>query len=165
MIVVADAGPIIHLSLVNKANLFALLYRWVLVPTEVYEEVVVAGAGLPGSLELAQATWSEIVAEPVEEDVVPGLKAQLGAGEAAAIFHAITRRADLILSDDRQARKAARNLSFRVKGTLGILLEAKRRGHVVEVAPSLVELRSRGTWISDELMARVLLEAGEREPG
>src|SRR6202035_2509371 len=33
VIVVADAGPIIHLSLVNKANLFALLYRWVLVPT------------------------------------------------------------------------------------------------------------------------------------
>ncbi|MEI7894178.1 MAG: hypothetical protein WCI05_13880 [Myxococcales bacterium] len=47
MIVVADAGPLIHLSAIGQLELLRRLSPQVLVPRAVLEEVVVVGAGLP----------------------------------------------------------------------------------------------------------------------
>ena len=57
MIVVSDAGPIIHLSLIGRIDLLPILYGRVLIPDLVYREVVQAGEGLPGSSELRDAEW------------------------------------------------------------------------------------------------------------
>lgn len=43
MIIVADAGPLIYLSAVGKFELLRELYRSLVVPATVYEEVVVRG--------------------------------------------------------------------------------------------------------------------------
>lgn len=49
MIVVADSGPIIALSAVGRLDLLAALYQRIVVPQQVYDEVVVKGAGLPAA--------------------------------------------------------------------------------------------------------------------
>jgi len=51
VIVVPDAGPLIYLAGAGKLDLLARLYDRVVVPLVVYEEIVVAGAGLVGAAE------------------------------------------------------------------------------------------------------------------
>jgi len=161
LIVVADAGPIIHLSLIGHLNLIPALFGRVVVPRRVYEEVVQTERELPGSEELRNATWADLHEADVRPELSRLLESHLDSGEAAAIALALDLGADLVLSDDRQARLAAERLELRVRGTLGILLEARRQGRVPELAPLLIELRSKGVWLSGKLIERVLQEAGE----
>lgn len=161
MIVVADSGPIIHLSLIGRIDLLPALYGQILVPGLVYEEVVQHGASLPGSAELHEAGWASRVEPDTDSNLFGVLRAQLDPGETAAICVAVERGADLILSDDRPARLTATRLGIEVKGTLGVLVEAKRRGKLEAIAPALAALKQGGTWLSDQLVERILADAGE----
>lgn len=161
MIVVADAGPIIHLSLIGQLDLIPALFGRVVVPRQVYEEVVQTASEMPGSEELRNAIWADVYESDIRPEISRLLEIHLDSGEAAAIALALDLGADLVLSDDRQARLAAERLAFRVQGTLGILLQAHRQGQISELASLLVELRSKGVWLSDKLIERVLREAGE----
>jgi uncharacterized protein len=161
MIVVADAGPLIHLSLIDRIDLLPAIYGRVLIPDLVYQEVVTAGAGLAGSTETANAAWIDIEPHDPHADLFTLLRSQLDPGEAAAVWLAVGRRADWVLSDDRQARLAAERLGIRVRGSLGILVEAKRQGLVPSVAPLLRDLLTKGVWLSEELIARILRELDE----
>jgi predicted nucleic acid-binding protein len=165
VIVVTDAGPIIHLSLVGLLRLLPTLYQHVLVPDLVYKEVVVDGDMLPGSPELRQAQWIEVVSQDPGAPLFQLLRAQLDPGEAAAISLAVARKPALVLSDDRPARLMAEQLGLTVRGTLGVLVEAKRHGEIAEVAPVVAELRHQGVWLSDGLVLRILDEVGERGQG
>jgi predicted nucleic acid-binding protein len=161
LIVVADAGPIIHLSLVGRLDLLPTLYGRVLVPSLVYAEVVREGEGLPGSEELRTADWIDVVEHDPAISLFRRLQRHLHNGEAAALAVAVSRGATLVLTDDRDARLAARGLSLAIRGTLGILAEAKRRDLVPALAPLLFELKTCGVWLSDDLISQVLREAGE----
>jgi predicted nucleic acid-binding protein len=165
VIVVTDAGPIIHLSQIHLLKLLPTLYEQILVPDLVYREVVVDGDLLPGSAELRRAKWIELVPHDPGAPLFQLLRSQLDPGEAAAIWLAAERKAALILSDDRPARLAAEQLGVAVRGTLGVLVEAKRRGEIPELAPVIGELRSQGVWLSERLVERVLAEVGERDLG
>ena len=131
MIVVPDAGPLIYLAGVGRLELLKTLFARVVVPKVVYDEVVVAGAGLLGAAEVAAAAWSEVE----DADVEPSLAVLLDAGEAAAIPLA-GRLGATLLCDDADARAIARQRGLAVVGTLGVLLRAKRAGHVEAIAQS-----------------------------
>jgi uncharacterized protein len=161
VIVVTDAGPIIHLSQIRLLRLLPSLYEQILIPDLVYREVVVEGDALPGSAELREAEWVQQVPHDPEASLFQLLRTQLDPGEAAAIWLAMERKAALVLSDDRPARLAAEQLGIAVRGTLGILVEAKRRGEIPEIAPIIGELKSQGVWLSERLVERVLAEVGE----
>jgi predicted nucleic acid-binding protein len=81
VIVVPDAGPLIYLGGAGELDLLRKLYDEVVVPRVVYDEVVLAGAGLSGAQEVAAASWLRV------EDMAPDptLAATLDRGEAAAI--------------------------------------------------------------------------------
>lgn len=163
LIVVADAGPLIHLSILDKIDLLPTLHGRIVIPDLVYHEVVTAGEGLAGSREVREVDWIEVVEHDPKADLFRLLEGPLDPGEAAAIWVATDRKAGLILSDDRKARYAAERLGFKVQGTLGILVEAKRRGLLSTLAPLLHQLREKGVWLSRELMDRALWEAGEAD--
>jgi hypothetical protein len=55
VIVVADSTPLIILAKLCLLDLLPRLYTKIYVSREVYEEVVVAGAGLPGAAAVASA--------------------------------------------------------------------------------------------------------------
>lgn len=161
MIVVADAGPIIHLSRIGHLDLIPFLYGRIVVPRQVYDEVVRSEGSPPGSEELRQAAWVSIEERKVLSKVSRLLEGHLDQGEAAALALALDLKADLILSDDRQARIASERLGFQVRGTLGILLESKRQDRIPALAPLLHALRAEGVWLSRELISLILKEAGE----
>ena len=66
--IVGDSSPLISLSLIGQLELLPKLYRRVLVPPAVWEEMTVKGAGLPGAKAVSELTWLEIQA-PAPRDV------------------------------------------------------------------------------------------------
>jgi predicted nucleic acid-binding protein len=67
----------------------------------------------------------------------------------------------LLLLDERRGRAVAGRFGLRVVGLLGVLLDAKQRGLILEVKPLLEALRHAGFHISQELFDRVVQAAGE----
>ena len=161
MTVVADAGPLIHLSLVGRIDLLPLLYGRILIPDLVHQEVVQKGEGLAGSAEISVADWIDVSPHDPGAHLFRLLRADLDPGEAAALWLAVERRSEWVLSDDRPARLAAERLGLRVRGSLGILAEAKRRGLLPTVVPLLHELKAKGVWLSEDLIQKVLRDLGE----
>jgi predicted nucleic acid-binding protein len=98
VIVVPDAGPLIYLAGAERLDVLARLFDRVVVPRVVYEEIVVAGAGLMGSAAVSAASWIEIADAP--PDAL--LARTLDRGEAAAIPLA-ERLAATLLCDDAAA--------------------------------------------------------------
>lgn len=161
MITVADAGPLIHLAAIGRIDLLDRLFERVLVPQAVYHEVVVRGAGLPGSVEVATAGWVEVASVQRLDLVEALLGSGLHRGESEAIALAVERSSDLLLIDERQGRLTARNMGIPVIGTLGVLVAAKENRAIEAVGPLIEALRGAGLWLSDELVARVLGQVGE----
>lgn len=158
MIVVPDAGPLIYLAGTDNLELLRLLFGRVVTPRLVHSEVVVAGAGLLGASEVAQATWIEIE----DSDPDPTLMVLLDVGEAAAIPLA-ERLGATLLCDDGDARKIARDRGLTIIGTLGVLLRAKRAGHLSAIAPIVSRMASVGMFISPAILSQLLDAAGESD--
>lgn len=159
MTVVADAGPLIYLAGAGQLALLPQLYDRVMTPRLVFDEIVVAGAGLLGAREVAAATWLVLEDAPPS----PELLRTLGRGEAAAIPLAERLQATM-LCDDAAARVAARRRGLHVVGTLGVLLLAKDRRLLPSVGAVIEAMRDHGCYVADALVHEVLAAAGEPPP-
>lgn len=158
MIVVADAGPLIALGRIGRLELLLALYGEVVVPGAVWNEIVVAGGERAGAAAVRDARWIEQVAVDEADELFASLRTTLDAGESAAICLASRQNADLILLDERKGRAIAKRLGLRVKGTLGVLVSARRLGALEAVAPAIRALELSGIYIAPTL-ARAILEA------
>ena len=163
-LVVCDAGPLIHLDEVGCLDLLAD-FPVVLVPEEVWREVQ---RHRPSVLGQSIVTLRQLTPT---QPVPPALAAMarllaLHAGEMEALRVALEHDPALLLTDDTAARLAARNLSIRAHGTLGILLRAIRRGQRSrdELIEVLRELPQKSTLhLKRSLLDDVIREA-ERLP-
>lgn len=120
MIVVSDSSPLITLARIECFDLLRELYGRIYISTEVHAEVAVAGAGLPGAFRTAQADWIEV--KPVQDAASLAssfTRYRLGAGELSAIALARELSADLVLIDDRRARRHAVDQGLAVIGCVG----------------------------------------------
>ncbi|MEA3349613.1 MAG: DUF3368 domain-containing protein [Chloroflexota bacterium] len=160
MIVVSDATPLIGLVKIGRLELLRELFDTIRIPGSVYAEVVTNARKRPGALEISQTAWI-ITQAPVDRTKVDYLRADLDAGEAAALVLAEELSADWILLDETKARLAADLLGLRYIGTIGLLLLAKRMGKVKMIRPLLDELREKKFYISDRVYQIALRHAGE----
>ncbi len=126
---VVNSTPLISLSLVGHLALLKVLFDEIYIPASVYKEVVQKGRGRPGSQEIAQANWLT-VRKPEAVSPLPPELLGLDQGELDVIILAQEIEADWVLIDEKLARKIAKAVELRVKGTLGILLVAYRTGHL-----------------------------------
>ncbi|MEX2299470.1 MAG: hypothetical protein WD733_00965 [Bryobacterales bacterium] len=145
MTVVSDASPLIALARVGQLGLLSAFYGRVLIAAEVYDEVTVAGHGLPGAEEVRRASWIE-TAKPAAEpnSVLRRALEGLGAGERGTILLAHTISADLVLVDDAKARRAARQAGLTVLGCLGVLEAAARKTLILDLRQTYRELLGHG---------------------
>lgn len=133
-----------------------------------------------GEMELLPKIFNEIWVTPeVEQEFNPTLSAWIlvkrvqdqalkaefenvvDPGEASAIALAVETPGSRLLLDDKKGRKLAaqRNLPF--IGTLGLLLEAKEKGVILEIRSYLEKLEAADFWISEEVKKEVIKKAGE----
>jgi predicted nucleic acid-binding protein len=159
-VVVVNSTPIITLTIVGQLSLLQNLYGTVLIPLAVEHEVLAGGQSRAGAPQLAAAPWIQAVKlkDPRRVDLL----SDLDRGEAEVIALAQERDADLVVIDERLGRRHARRLGLPLTGTLGVLLKAKGRGLIPEIAPSLRAIRQEGAWLGDELVEKALEMADER---
>jgi predicted nucleic acid-binding protein len=60
VIVVSDSSPLIALAKIDFFDLVQKLYGTLIISSEVYGEVVVSGARLPGAAETSMSPWIEV---------------------------------------------------------------------------------------------------------
>lgn len=98
---------------------------------------------------------------PTAIDRVEELLHELQRGEAEAIALAEELGADLLI-DEKAGRKVAIRLGLRVTGVVGLLVEAKHKGHIPAVLPMLERLRDDlGFYLSPKLFEDVRRDAQE----
>ena len=158
-LVVVNTTPIIALSLIGKLDLMRSIYGQVVVPLAVEAEVLAGGRDGIGRTELREASWLRVTSlqDPRRADLL----ADLDQGEAEVLALAQELNADLVIIDERLARLHAKRLGLTLTGTLGILLRAKRLGHVKAVAPLIDRLRQGGIRLSEMIVSEVLALADE----
>jgi predicted nucleic acid-binding protein len=139
IVVVADTSPLNYLIQISCDRILPALYERVHVPGAVVEEL-----RHPATV-AAVRTWlarmpSWLVVEHVEEPADPALS-RLDEGERQAIQLAQRASADLVLMDERLGVRIARARGLAVTGTLGVLLQAARRG-LIDIERSLSDLQA-----------------------
>jgi uncharacterized protein len=149
--VLSDASPLITLAEIGHLDVLPQLYTKVAITPEVYSEVVVAGEGLAGALQVATASWIEVRAA-AGVILPPQGKWALGHGELTTIALAKEMNADLTLIDDSAARRLAEREGLTVFGCVGALESAFRRGFLNDLIGAYRKLVASDAYISAKIL-------------
>lgn len=156
---VTDTTVLLFLYRIERLDLLQALFREVLVPASVVAEIANArrlGHDVPALPEYAWLRRSS------PDHVPPAwLAMDLGPGELGAMALARESEGGVLLLDDRRAKRVAEAAGLETWGTLSVLLEAKRAGHVERIAPLIERLIAVGMWLSTDVRDGVLAIAGE----
>jgi len=164
---ISDSSPLILLSKLKRIELLRELYEEVWIPDEVYNEVVVKGKdeGYSDAYEVERNIQEFIRVKELDEEHsnrAEDLKSGLGSGESEALMLALQEEAEMLLADDMEVRKMAKNKGITCRSTLGILLEALKEDIItLESYEECIEDLSNFSWISPEVVSKYL-KAGYR---
>jgi uncharacterized protein len=157
--VIVDTSPLQYLYQVNCLDLLQKLYRKITVPSAVCEELQVGllqGVDVPT---ISLIKWIQVI-QILSPALVPNVT-DLGQGEAEVIALGIQSPESLLILDDSLGRRIADLYRLKYTGTLGVLIKAKKLGHLDEIAPVIDQLRTQGMWLTDNIIGDILRLAGE----
>ncbi|MDM8565664.1 DUF3368 domain-containing protein [Candidatus Halobeggiatoa sp. HSG11] len=159
---VSNSSILIALSRIGQLDLLSQKFKkGIIIPQAVWHEVVETGAGRSGANEVKTANWIT-VHKITNKSLFSLLYTDLDKGESEAITLAIEQQADIILLDERSARKKATNLNLTVLGTIGILIWAKQVGLVENLKIQLDTLQTDGKFrFSQTIYKKALKYVGE----
>ena len=124
--VLLDAGPVIHLDELGRLDLFKC-FEEVLIPSEVWTESIRHRRDLRLSV-IPNAVLLDPAPRPSPRLRHHLERFDLDEGESAALSWLELFGDGTLVSDDGDARDAAEQLSFRVVGTLGLIIKASKNG-------------------------------------
>jgi predicted nucleic acid-binding protein len=158
---VINTGPVIALvAATDSLDFLSDLYDHVLVPHEVEREVLAGGPDTPEHRAMDQ-TGDFFRTLPPLATIATDLANQLDSGEASVIQNARQLGVPLVAIDEKVGRRIARLHGLAVTGSLGILVKARKRGCIDELASCIRRMQSKGIWIADTLVRRALSAVGE----
>lgn len=140
--VVCNTSPLQYLHQIGQLRILPALAGSIIVPISVQAEL---DAGIAKGLDLPKIenlNWIQIRA-PISIKAA-SLITDLGPGESQVLMLALETPGSIALLDDGLARRVAIARGIPIKGTLGLLLDAKRAGHITVVKPSLDKLQDLG---------------------
>ncbi len=149
-VVISDTSCLIILNKIKQLDLLRQLYKTVTITQDVLLEY---GDHLPDWIEIQQAK------DHYRQQL---LEMQIDKGEASAIALALETNKNIIILDDRKARKLADRLGLSVTGTLGVIIKAKNNGIIPSIKPYLDKIRETNFRFSEELEQTALKEANEK---
>ena len=161
MLVVSNTSPLINLAMIGELDLLRKLYEVVYIPQAVFDEIVIKGEGQIGAEDIKNSEWIKVL--PVQNRLlVKSLFLQLDIGESEAIVLAIEHSANLVLLDEKRGRNIASEFNLRPFGLLGVLVQAKKLGLILEIKPLIDKLRYvAGFWRDNKLYQAVLNSVNE----
>ena len=157
--IVINTGPLIALVAALGDLQVLAVYRRVLVPFEVCEEIRAGGSTGFAVGEFEKATGLQKLEKPIE--IAPILMNSLGKGEAAVIQLAQDEKIPTVCIDEAVGRRIARLSELSVTGSIGVLLRAKREGHPFSMQEAIQKMRDKGIWLSERVVNFALTQARE----
>lgn len=159
IVVVADTSPLNNLVQIRAEHILPQLFGCLLIPAAVVQELGHPRAGSTVREWVARVpSW--VVVREVTSEVDPSLT-RLDPGERQAIQLAKQEHADLLLMDERLGVRIAREQGLAVTGTLGVLLQAGRRG-LIDIERALRELQATDFRCTAPVIEEVLRRAKRR---
>lgn len=156
--VVSNTTPIISLLKLDRLELLQKLYNQINIPKAVFDEIE-AGKNKAYYKDLSKIEWINI--NPIQDTNALKYFLDLDDGEAEAIILATEIKADLIIIDEKLGRFHAKHADLKITGTIGVLIKAKKEGHLKEIKPLLDELTEKKVWISENLKQDILKRVNE----
>lgn len=156
-LVIADAGPIFSLAIVNKLELLTKIFADVRIPKAVWDEI---------SFDKRTDFFPSI--EYFFENRVTKINSfneltflmDLGESESLILYQEL--KADFLLIDDKKARQIAESLNANCIGTLGVLAKAKEDGLIGNLKPIFETLIKNGRYYSIDLLNIILKKYNEQ---
>ncbi len=156
-IIVADAGPLHYLILVDCAGMLPGLFERILIPPVVCDEL------LHGSTPTKVKDWIEKPPDWLKIEPVIHFQPMAGLhkGEAAALQLALETKTPAVLMDDLDGRAAARRLGLAVIGTIGILEKMAETGFI-DLPTTVTKLDRTNFFVSPDLLDAALARDRQR---
>ena len=154
-----NASPLIFLARAGLLDLLQLVSPEVVIPRPVADEIKRRGSSDPTAIAISGSTWLRVV-DP--HTVPPEIMSwDLGRGEAAVLAWCVAHRGAEAIIDDLSGRRCAAVFGIPVRGTLGLVMLAKKRGRFKAARPVLEMMRRAGMYLSDQVLERALKSVGE----
>lgn len=150
MLVVADTSPIHVLIRIEHIEILPSLFKTVLIPSVVEEELLRAKYDVVRQFMAIRPEWLTI-ANPATIEQIP----RIHPGEEAAIALATEINAVALLMDDHDARTEAVRRGLRIVGTLGILERAHQVG-LIDLKLAIDRIRDTDFHVTDRLLESVI---------
>ena len=150
MIIVAEASSLITLALCDCVKVLPALFDRV-------EEVIISNTLHTTKLE----TFLQEQAHCIGLDKFIIGSNILNQGELSAITLYKYLQADFLLIDEKAGRHVAKMNHIQVVGSLGILVEAKKKGIIPKLKPHIETLRQSQIHFSDNLLNHALYLVNE----
>jgi len=156
---VVDASPFIFLSRANHLDLLHSIYGKILIPRAVAEEILAMGPHDVSAAALTNCHLSEIVPSPP----IPASIRRwgLGPGESSVLALVLPNPQMIVIMDDLAGRRCADAKGLKTRGTLGIVLLARKRGLIRSARATMEELIRSGLYLSQPVLDEALRRVGE----
>lgn len=156
--IISDSSPVIALIKKGELSLLKNLFKKIVIPQGVYEELT----DNPEYQEEQRKQFQDeyklgwITIKQLETLKYPDLP--LGKGETEAINACLEIENVLLLIDEKKGRTMAKSLNIRVIGTLGILALTKKKDlkTAQELETNLEKLIQQGFYLSSDIILRFL---------
>ncbi|MGB0880974.1 MAG: DUF3368 domain-containing protein [Polaribacter sp.] len=155
-LVIADAGPIFSLAIINKLEILDQLFDEIKIPNAVWQEVT-----------LIKTTKFYKTIEQYFKPKVNKIKGfneltfVMDYGESESVILYKELNANFLLIDDKKARNIAENFDVNCIGTLGVLSSAKSKGIIKELRPLFKILLENERYYSLKLINTLLEKNSE----
>jgi predicted nucleic acid-binding protein len=80
-LVISDSSPIMSLAIIGQLRLIQELFGKIIIPKEVWDELIIEGKGKPGTNEIEKAKWIK-VAKVKNDSLFKTLSKDLDVGES-----------------------------------------------------------------------------------
>ena len=156
---ILDASPLILLHKIDFLKTISEFARTWLIPGIVVQEIEEKNSIDSYRRELSYKSQVEIIKMPC---IIPSIAAwDLGPGECEVISNALERKNVGVILDDLEARKCARVYNLPLKGTLGLIVWAKKAGLIDKLKPHFDNLINAGIRIERNIINDLLKAANE----
>ena len=157
-IVVSNTTPLVTLASVDKLDILKELYGKIYIPIAVLNEIK-AGKRKIGYFAIDTVDW--IIPKQITNVFSMSYLIDLHEGEAETIILAEELQADIVLIDEKFARGFAEIRGLTLSGSLGVLLEAKKRGIISEVKPLIEKMLANRRYLSEKIILDLLKSVNE----
>ncbi|MEP0804979.1 MAG: DUF3368 domain-containing protein [Chloroflexota bacterium] len=155
---ILNASPLIVMGKIGQIDLYAAIAQEIAVPSAVAEEIKAGPETDAARLAIEAGKLPIVEAPPPSREL---LAWDLGAGETAVISFATSNPGWTAILDDAAARKCANSFGVPVKGSLAVIVLAKKHGLIPSAKQVLRAMQAAGLHLDEKLISQILISVEE----